>query len=279
MTTTEFNSWVVTTAILKFRFLLLILLINSCSTDKNTVLEKIDSHQYDEAIQLLNPIIQKKGKNATYYRKLRAECYVALGKYDSSITDYIQVLAEFPLDKKLHYALGDAFFKSNRINDALIQFKDVISIDSTYMNVNYNVATCMFTLNLDSAAVPYLNRELAVHPNHMETLIMYAEILIDHEEYQLASNLLNRAEYVDSSVSRVYYLKGIVLFKEKKYADAIALYPKAITHSPHIAEYYLKRGITFHLSGKINEAKGDFVECLKLDSSINFARAYLFKHQ
>jgi len=71
---------------------------------------------------------------------------------------------------------------------------------------------------------------------------------------------------------QVINMLGIVAMQSRRYADAIALFDRAIALNPGYAETYSNRGVAFKESGRLDEAAASFTAAI--DRKADFADAY-----
>ena len=107
-----------------------------------------------------------------------------------------------------------------RIEDALVSFKQVVSLN----------------------------------PNYPEGLNNLGTILKDHGKFDEALEVYNQALVLKPDYADCHYNKGIILQEQGKFDEAIAFYDKALLINPNYTECYYNKGIALEAQGKINEA-------------------------
>ena len=82
----------------------------------------------------------------------------------------------------------------------------------------------------------YMKKGIDLIKNDSEQLLSLAERFVADEKIQDSKVLLNILEKLDSRNPKVYYLKGLILEKEKSYQGALLAYKKALRRLPEYRE-------------------------------------------
>ena len=108
-----------------------------------------------------------------------------------------------------------------------------------------------------AAAVEQLRKALADDPDNIEVKVLLGTTLMEDGKTEEARQIL--ASVDDSKVSdpTVLINIGIGLINEKKHAEAVTWFDKAIARFPNSADGFYYRGISYLSLGKTAEAKAD----------------------
>jgi tetratricopeptide (TPR) repeat protein len=176
----------------------------------------------------------------------------------------------FELDKKMtaiHINLSNVLALENKIPEAISLLEQAIKIDPqeshAYISLGNNLTTLWFKTKdkaIFDKALDNLNKGLKLNPLHINGLLIRAELLCEKDpvsafmDAQLAGQLQpNRKE--------AYYLKGKILYKAKKYIDAIWQLTTAINLDTSYERALLERSAVF---SEIKDHKAAILDCQQI---------------
>ncbi len=195
--------------------------------------------QYDKAIPYLKAYHGKKGKfsNKDYYELGYA--YYKSGNCDEAINYFNKIIsANDALAQNAYYHLGKCYLKQNKKTQALNAFKRVAEMDFDkkmkedagyqYIKLSYEIGNPYESL--DQIIAGYLSEfPASPHRDELKELLISSYLTSRNFEQALKamqqSGMTNRPEF-----QKVAFLRGLELFNEGKYKDAIRLFDLSLKH-------------------------------------------------
>ncbi len=107
------------------------------------------------------------------------------------------------------------------------------------------------------AAIEHLRKALAQDPGNVEITLLLGNTLMEQGHADEARQMLASIDESKVADPAVFLNAGIALLNDKKTADALPWFDKAITHSPGQPDAYYYRGISYLSLGKTADAKAD----------------------
>jgi tetratricopeptide (TPR) repeat protein len=135
-----------------------------------------------------------------------------------------------PRDPKAHYQLGNAFYDSNKLGDAILSYQRAVGLDSTYKEALVNLGNALNETGRLDDAVETFETALRHDPNDDKAL----------------SNLGNS-----------YYALG-------RYGDAMDTYHRALAVNPDCYQARYNMGVAFADAGIFREAVREWIKVMEL---------------
>ena len=223
--------------------------------------------QYDKAIPYLNQYKGKKGKwnNTDYYQLGYA--YYKQGDYENAITQFNKIIGGADsVAQNAYYHLGESYLKTDRKQQALNAFKNAseMNFDAKIQeDANLNYAKLSYEIGNSYQPVPdVLAGFLAKYPNspsktEVETLLINS--YITSKNYKGALDLLekNKSFANKEAYQKVTFYRGLELYTDGNYADALAMFKKSIAeprNAKFTARAYFWKGETEYVLDSFNES-------------------------
>lgn len=121
-------------------------------------------------------------------------------------------------------------------------------------------------------AIALLNQSLELDPARFEALVERASRLSEIKEYDVALMDTERTVGVHPNWSITHALRGQMLLRLERYAEAEQAFNRAIELAPKQAKWWVSRSVAKSKMGRFAEALADAGEAIQLNSE--FARAY-----
>ena len=135
--------------------------------------------------------------------------YHQLGQFDSALANYAKSLDrnnhDVDITIKTYSAVGSAYYKKNDLDQAIIYFKKVAELDSSFSNAYLGLGLVYFTSG----------------------------------DYDKSIENLRKAVQKDPRNAKAYYLLGNIAYQMEKIEASIAFYQQAINIESDFAEAYL----------------------------------------
>ena len=194
--------------------------------------------QYDKALPYLKEYRGKKGKwNNTDFYQLGYTYYMQKD-YENAILQFNKIIdgKDF-VAQNGYYHLGECYFKTDKKQQALNAFKSASEMDfdkAIQEDAHLNYAKLSYEIGNSYQSVPdVLSAFLAKYPNspsktEIETLLINS--YITSKNYKDALTLLekNNTETNKAAYQKVTFYRGIELYTDGNYKDALAMFKKSI---------------------------------------------------
>lgn len=144
--------------------------------------------------------------------------------------------------------------------------------------IEFYLGQNLYNTGQPEAALPYLERALAMGPDHEDIPYIYSfmgSCLKDLERYEEAIATLQKGTEHDDERPDLHNLLGFCHFKMADHEAAVRHFSKAVYLAPTSAIDYANLGVNYRKLGKREEALKSFALALSLDPSIEFARKHM----
>ncbi len=114
------------------------------------------------------------------------------------------------------------------------------------------------------AAIEHLRKALAQDPGNVEITLLLGNTLMEQGQAEEARQMLASIDEAKVADPAIFLNAGIALLNDKKTADAVPWFDKAVTRFPTHADAYYYRGISYLSLGKTAEAKADLEKYISI---------------
>ncbi|MGX7668392.1 tetratricopeptide repeat protein [Flavobacterium pedocola] len=223
--------------------------------------------QYDKALPYLKEYRGKKGKwNNTDFYQLGYAYYKA-GDYENAIGEFNKIInGQDGVAQNAYYHLGESYLKLNKKQEALNAFKNASEMEfeaKIQEDAHLNYAKLSYEIGNPYQSVPeVLMGYMTKYPNtpykqEIENLLINS--YITSKNYKEALSLLekNKNPQNRQAYQKVAFYRGLELYTDGNYQDALALFKKSIAE-PRDAKFTARatfwKGETEYNLDQFNEA-------------------------
>ena len=160
---------------------------------------------------------------------LESHSYAKVFVSQKSLWTY--TVAHNPKDCVAHNNLGNALLDTNRVPDAIEQFKQSLEIDPKYANAHLNLGVALQQQGQTAEAV---------------------------EQYKLASK-------INPNLAEAYSNFGDILLQSGQFSEAIEQYKLALKANPNLLSAHGNMGLALYKMGRIPEASEQYQEVLRIN--------------
>ncbi len=194
--------------------------------------------QYDKALLYLKEYKGKKGKwsNTDFYQL--GYTYYQQKEYENAILQFNKIIyGKDSVAQNGYYHLGECYFKTDKKQQALNAFKSASEMDfdkKIQEDANLNYAKLSYEIGNSYQSVPdVLSAFLTKYPNspsknEIETLLINSYITSKNYEDALALLEKNNSDENKVAYQKVTFYRGIELYTDGSYKDALAIFKKSI---------------------------------------------------
>lgn len=245
--------------------------VNFAQTAFDEGLEAYDNGQYEEAVAFYTKHIRSHKNGNTYFN--RALAYHKLGENANAIEDYTIVLNLDPTDFEAWYNRGLAYYDAQDTKKAFFDSKKAISLNPEYEKAYNTIGLCYFSWGKYEEAIENYTLGLAINKSDLfyyNRALAYQELeAYDKAEmdYTSAINLNENIDY--------YWGRANLLYNNKEYAMSLEDYSTAIEMDSSVSSLYYNRGLSYYADYKDEPALKDFQKALSLDPKDLDAKWYI----
>lgn len=150
------------------------------------------------------------------HRGTRYWLATALGaarQYDAALELYRDLLAEFPNDSQLHYAVGTVFFLKVELEDAVRHLEESRRLDPDQLLSPYYLAMVAQKQGRNEESIRMFGEILKRHPDHAPSYEGLAVSLFKDRQYDAARANFEKAIQLDPNSARANYQLGQLLVR------------------------------------------------------------------
>ena len=124
--------------------------------------------------------------------------------------------------------------------------------------LHYENAMGYYKIKLFEKAEEEFQAQLAIIPDHLASLVGLAKVYADTGKDQLALEVCQKAVQMDNLIADIYFIMGLIAFKQKKLGEAITHFKKTIycNENHFVAQYYL--ALVYKEQGQVQKANHQF---------------------
>jgi tetratricopeptide (TPR) repeat protein len=134
---------------------------------------------------------------------------------------------------------ADYFTERGEPFKALPLYKRALELEENVALLN-NIGVAYMQLSLSKKAANHLSRAHVLSPRNIEIVLHYTEAAILSKQYEIAGELLEKAESLAPNRADIPFLRGLMAFRQKNYPQALNFYEKAAKLEPETSYYIYK---------------------------------------
>ncbi|WP_010177398.1 tetratricopeptide repeat protein [Aquimarina agarilytica] len=219
-------------------------LVNANTKDKSQLNKIIGEsyfnlEDYEKAVPYLEAYKGNKGKwsNTDYY--LLGYSYYKQGEYSKAVSQFNKIIAgKNAVAQNAYYHLADAYLKSEQKQQALNAFKNASEMNFEAIikeDATYNYAKLSYEIGNSFESVPAVLKTFLLkypdssHKQEIATLLV--DSYLSTKNYKEALVVLDSGKGTENKkvFQKVLFYRGLELFKEKDFKEAILLFDRAIS--------------------------------------------------
>ncbi len=173
-------------------------------------------------------------------------------------------LAE-PLRALLLYQQGQHSLTQNQVNDAIVEFGDVVSMRPGWHEAWAGHAAALLKAGERDEAIASCDRALELEPTNAEAWSVRGTALYRLGKYAEAVNSCDRALELNADDYRAWQTLSDALNHQGQYAEAVISYDKALALKPDEAFIWANRGTALQKLGRYEEAIASYDKLLQAE--------------
>jgi Tfp pilus assembly protein PilF len=161
-------------------------------------------------------------------------------------------------------AKAGALMQQQKYAEARAIYQDILTKHPEAYQVEPYIARTYYGEHQIDAAIEHLRNALAKDPNNAEVKLLLAHLLEEQGSTEESRQIIASIDESKITDPATLLNVGIGLLNQKKPADALTWFDKAVTRFPQSADGYYYRGITELQLEKTNAAKADLTKFLEM---------------
>lgn len=167
----------------------------------------------------------------------------------------------------MHCDLGNAYKELGQNDDALQAYADVLALDASHLDANFNRAITLHELQRYDEALEAYAQIISYHGEDAALLNNIGMILYCQAHHEQALSSLDRALAIDAGYLDALGNRCQVLEALERFDEALAAYAQMIEIAPDTGEGYLKRALLQLRLGRSEQALTDADAAIRIASN------------
>lgn len=114
---------------------------------------------------------------------------------------------------------------------------------------------------------------LEQHPNSSELKLLHVEVLVFEDKYEVAEQLLDELQNIDSHNEEIYIQRANIQSKQDNHQEAVNLLLEALNLADNSLDIHSLLGMEYLFMDDYEKAKRSFMKCVEFDNS-DYASLY-----
>jgi tetratricopeptide (TPR) repeat protein len=186
------------------------------------------------------------------------------GRMDEAIVQYQTALKIWPQYVLARNNLGNAFLQSGRLEEAMEQYQKVLAIRPDDADSHDNLGNALLKKGRVEEALTHFQKALALQPDDAATHDYLGNALLKKGRLDEALAHFQEALAIQPDKAEFHNNFGNALLEKRKLDEAIKQYQQALTIQPDNAEFHNNLGIVLLRTGQVNEAMVHFQKAVKI---------------
>ncbi|MBK8490695.1 MAG: tetratricopeptide repeat protein [Saprospirales bacterium] len=188
--------------------------------------------------------------------------------WKNSASLWTNVIQQYPNNAPDAYNnRGLVFFSQERIEEALADYNQAISMDSTYHLPILNRGTLYLSTGNYEEALEDLNKGLALAPDYEKGYINRAGVFLKTQRFEDAVRDYDKVLELNPEIAQIYYLRGYAKMSLGRNPEALEDLNKAIELNDRVGNYYLYRSYAYNFMGNRQQAREDAIMAQQLGAA------------
>jgi len=198
---------------------------------------------YRAAAQKSGEKLAKRYPDSEYLHAINAEVYEDSERFDDAIREFKEVLRKDPKFPGLHFALGQVYWRKNDIQNAQDQLRLALREEPNHALAGYYLADILTNQKNYREAIPLLQMVTAAYPELKEAYFLLGKCYAGTGEDQRALEAFNKALQLNPNYKEAHYqLYGLYahLGDKKNSAAQLRIFEELIKKGQEEDEFRLR---------------------------------------
>ena len=208
-------------------------------------------------------------RDSVYAHNNLGMAFAEQNRLDEAIVEFREVLQIDPLDADGHHNLGNALARQGRLGEAVAQFHEALRIRPDHAKAHYDLGTALAREGDLETALIHFRQSLRYSPQNASAHYNAGRILLDQRQPGEAINHFRQALRIDATHVKARYYLAVALAGQGDLEGADKEFREALRVEPKLAEAHAGLARALSAQGKKNEAVQHYQEALRLLKSQN----------
>lgn len=190
-------------------------------------------------------------------------------RLDEAIVEFREVLRIDPLDADGHHNLGNALARQGRLEQAVAQFREALRIRPDHAKAHYDLGTALASQGDLETAVIHFRQAVSYSPRNASAHYNAGRILLEQRQPEEAINHFRQALRIDPSHVKARYYLAVALAGQGDFEGADKEFREALRVEPSLAEAHAGLARALSAQGRKDEAVRHYQEAVRLLKSQN----------
>jgi tetratricopeptide (TPR) repeat protein len=223
----------------------------------------ISTKKYDDAIQFLTKLIEKRSNTAEAYF-LRGKAYLFLNEFRFAAEDFSKAASIKPKNADYWYHASLAQTKTNKYKSALKSIEKAIQLNPYIPEYYYFKSNILFKKDDLSQAESDIRLFLTYFAHHEKATLLHARILLETNRLDQALEITRQLINDNKISDELYFIRGNIYQFKGLFDQAIQDYSMSLDLNPKEYTTYMNRGGCYLMLNEDDKACEDFNKALRL---------------
>lgn len=192
-----------------------------------------------------------------------------------------QVIRKQPRNPDARVRLGVLYLQQGKLDEAIVRFKEALEIAKDHQEALIYLGIAYMNKGQKSQALEYFNKEIKYYKNtghakanlYLEQAYYYGGVVLwKQKKYDEAINYLKSALEIKKTGADTYLVLGRVYMDKGSYDKSEACFKQALKFDPRYVDAYYGLGLIYEKKGDKTKAIEQYREALKYRPDFNQAQ-------
>jgi superkiller protein 3 len=191
-------------------------------------------------------------------------------KFDESIAHFRQVLSRDPHYPQVNFFSGVSYFGKHDYSAAEQSFRQELATPHPHPRCRYYLALALQSSGHADDAIAQLDKAVVENPNDADAYYQLARM---HTDASL--HAIEKLKALDPDSFQLHALMGEIYAGEKQYPDAIKEYKSALAKRPDAPGIHFSIGVAYWVQHDLENAQPEFLQAYNENSDDPLTNLYL----
>jgi tetratricopeptide (TPR) repeat protein len=190
---------------------------------------------------------------------------IRASNYGDSESLWRDTVARNPQAWAAHYNLGNAYFQTDRLQDAIGEYQEAVRLKPGLMEAQNNLAFALLRAGQGNEGVAHLQAVLQINPRSADAHYNLGNALVQAGRVDDAMGEYQQAALLKPDFAEAHEGLAMVLVRKGQVPEAISEYLQALRYRPDYPEALNNLGLALASQRKFDEAIAHIEEAVRVD--------------
>lgn len=185
--------------------------------------------------------------------------------YHNGVILWSDVVSKSPLNFRAYYNLGNALYKSERMEEAIKRYSEALRINQDFAVAHLNLGVALTEVGRLDNAIRHLSEAMRIKPGDAGIHNNLGNALMKLGRLQDAVTQFSEAIRIAPKFAQAHNNLGIALAQQGNLKDAMVHFSEAVGIEPHNAKIHRNLGQAFMLQGNLPKAAQHYSEAVHIN--------------